>query len=295
MRFLVTGCFGQLGYDVVNEIIKRNHEVVGVDVSKSNEVDYPFEVLDITKEDDVLSLVKRVSPDVIVHTAAYTSVDLAEDEKDLVYKINVKGTENVAKAAKEAGSKLIYLSTDYVFNGKGETPWEADSKEFGPESEYAKTKLEGENIIASLLDKYFIVRIQWAFGKNGKNFVKTMINLSKKYDELRVVSDQIGRPTYTYDLARLLMDMAETEEYGYYHANNEGEYLSWSEFAKAIFKEYGSETKVIPVTTEEYGLSKAVRPFNSRLDTSKLKEKGFTPLPNWEDALRRYIKELKEN
>lgn len=295
MRFLVTGSNGQLGYDAIKEIAKRNHEVFGVDLNKTENTDYPFEVLDITNEDDVLSVVKRIKPDVVIHCAAYTAVDDAEDKPELVYGINVKGTENIAKACKEIGSKLIYISTDYVFTGKGEKPWEADSKGFGPESVYAKTKLEGEHIVSSLLDKYFIVRIQWAFGLNGRNFVKTMINLSKKYKQLRVVCDQVGRPTYTKDLARLLIDMAETEKYGYYHANNEGEYISWYEFAKAIFKEYGSDTEVIPVTTKEYGLSKAKRPLNSRLDTSKLSLNGFVPLPSWNDALKRYIKELKEN
>ncbi len=295
MRFLVTGSNGQLGCDVIKEIAKRHHEVFGVDLNKSEDVDYPFEVLDITNEEYVLNVIKRIKPDVVIHCAAYTAVDDAEDKCELAYSINVKGTENIAKACKKIGSKLIYLSTDYVFTGKGDKPWEADSKDFGPESVYAETKLKGEYIVSSLLDKYFIVRIQWAFGLNGKNFVKTMIDLSKKYKQLRVVFDQIGRPTYTYDLARLLVDVAETEKYGYYHVNNEGEYISWYEFAKAIFKEYGSDCEVIPVTTEEYGLSKAKRPLNSRLDTSKLSLNGFVPLPSWNDALKRYIKELKEN
>lgn len=294
MRFLVTGCNGQLGHDVVKEIIKRQHEVIGTDIIKSENSDYPFEVLNITNESDVLGIIKRVNPDVVIHCAAYTVVDAAEDNEELIYNINVKGTENITKACKEIGCKLIYISTDYVFNGKGETPWEADSKEFGPESVYAKTKLEGEHIVSSLLAKYFIVRIQWAFGHGGKNFVKTMINLSKNHKQLRVVSDQIGRPTYTSDVARLLIDMAETDKYGYYHASNEGEYVSWCDFAKAIFKEYGSDCEIIPVTTEEYGLSKAKRPLNSRLDTSKLLSNGFVPLPEWNDALKRFIKELKD-
>ena len=295
MRFLVTGSNGQLGHDVINEITKRNHEVIGVDVSESTLVDYPFETLDITNEEDVLLTIKRIQPDVIIHCAAYTAVDDAEDNEELVYKINVKGTENVAKACKTIGSKMIYISTDYVFNGEGSTPWEADSKDFGPSSVYAKSKLEGENIVSSLLDKYFIVRTQWVFGHNGKNFVKTMINLSQKYKQIRVVSDQIGRPTYSFDLARILIDIAETDKYGYYHANNEGEYVSWCDFAKAIFKEYGIDLEVIPVTTSEYGLSKAKRPLNSRLSTSKLVANGFIPLPSWNDALKRFIKELKDN
>ena len=297
IRFLITGCNGQLGYALSKEIKKRNHEIFGSDLSAPEKVEYPFEIIDITDEECVLSIVKRIKPDVVIHCAAYTAVDDAEDKRELAYNINVKGTKNIAKACKETGSKLIYLSTDYVFNGKGDNPWEADSKEFGPESVYAKTKLEGEFEVSSALkaDRFLIIRTQWVFGLNGKNFVKTMINLSKKYKQLRVVSDQIGRPTYTYDLAKLLVDMAESDKYGYYHVNNEGEYISWYEFAKAIFKEYGSDCEVIPVTTEEYGLSKAKRPLNSRLDTSKLSLNGFVPLPSWKDALKRYIKELKEN
>lgn len=214
-----------------------------------------------------------------------------DDKVELVRNVNAHGTENIAKACKNIDAKMIYISTDYVFDGQGTTPWSPDCKDYKPLNVYGQTKLEGEIAVSSILDKYFIVRIAWVFGLNGKNFIKTMINVGKSHDEVRVVNDQIGTPTYTLDLSRLLVDMIETEKYGYYHVTNEGGYISWYDFTKEIYKQYGLDTKVIPVTTEEYGLSKAKRPFNSRLDKSKLIENGFTPLPTWQDALKRYLEE----
>ena len=235
-------------------------------------------------------------PDVVIHCAAWTAVDLAEEEdkQKLVYAVNVTGTKNIANACKKTGSKMIYLSTDYVFNGQGDKPWEADCKDYAPLSVYGKTKLEGELFVSSILERYFIVRIAWVFGLNGKNFIKTMLNVGKKYVTVRVVCDQIGTPTYTLDLSVLLIDMALTEKYGYYHATNEGGYISWYDFTCEIFRQAGLDTKVIPVTTKEYGLSKAARPYNSRLDKSKLTKNGFTPLPDWKDALNRYLHEIGE-
>jgi len=232
----------------------------------------------------------------VIHCAAWTAVDLAEDEdnRDKVHAINAGGTKNIAQVCKALDCKMVYISTDYVFNGQGETPWEPDCKDYAPLSVYGASKLAGELAVAETLDKYFIVRIAWVFGKNGNNFIKTMLNLSKKYDTLRVVCDQIGTPTYTLDLSRLLVDMIETEKYGYYHATNEGGYISWHEFACEIFRQAGVQMTVNPVTTAEYGLSKAARPFNSRLDKSKLVKNGFTPLPTWQDALSRYLKEIEE-
>ncbi|MDD6229236.1 MAG: dTDP-4-dehydrorhamnose reductase, partial [Lactimicrobium massiliense] len=236
----------------------------------------------------------NIHPDVIVHCAAWTAVDMAEDDDKVakVRAVNAGGTQNIANAAKELDAKMVYISTDYVFNGQGTDPWQPDCKDYQPLNVYGKTKLEGELAVANTLQKYFIVRIAWVFGKNGKNFIKTMLKVGKTHDEVRVVNDQIGTPTYTYDLARLLVDMIETDKYGYYHATNEGGYISWADFTKEIYKDAGFKTKVIPVTTEEYGLSKAARPFNSRLDKSKLVENGFTPLPDWRDAVKRYIDEL---
>lgn len=241
-----------------------------------------------------MDTIKEVRPDAIIHCAAWTAVDMAEDDDKVekVRLVNAKGTENIAKAAKAVDCKCLYLSTDYVFDGQGDAPWDPDCKEYKPLNVYGQTKLEGEQAISSILDKYFIVRIAWVFGLNGNNFIKTMLNIGKKYDTLRVVNDQIGTPTYTYDLATLLVDMIESEKYGYYHATNEGGYISWYDFAVEIFKQAGYDTKVVPVTTQEYGLSKAARPFNSRLDKSKLVKNGFKPLPTWQDALSRYLKEL---
>ena len=288
MKVLVTGANGQLGHDVVNELLKRNHSPITTDIA--GDMDY---LLDITKE-EVKETIKEINPDAIIHCAAWTAVDAAEDEenKDKVYAINVAGTKNLVEAAKELNCKFLYLSTDYVFNGQGEKPWQPDDKSYEPLNYYGQTKLLGELEVNKLI-KFFIVRIAWVFGKNGKNFIRTMINVGKSHDEVKVVNDQVGTPTYTYDLARLLVDMIETEKYGYYHATNEGGYISWYDFCKEIYKQYGLDTKVIPVTTAEYGLSKAKRPFNSRLEKKKLSDNGFTRLPDWKDALSRYLKEIE--
>ncbi|HIZ63095.1 MAG TPA: dTDP-4-dehydrorhamnose reductase [Firmicutes bacterium] len=284
MKVFVTGVRGQLGFDVVNECKKRGYEVIGVDI----------EEMDITDANAVERVITAACPDVVVHCAAWTAVDAAEEAENIpkVRAVNAIGTQNIANVCKILGRKLIYISTDYVFDGQGTTPWKPDQKDYRPLNVYGQTKLEGELAVAGTLEKYFIVRIAWVFGLNGKNFIKTMLSVGKKYDTVRVVNDQIGTPTYTYDLARLLVDMAKTEKYGYYHATNEGGYISWYEFACEIFRQAGYPTKVVPVTTQEYGLSKAKRPFNSRLDKSKLIENGFTPLPDWKDALGRYLKEI---
>lgn len=297
MRFFVTGVGGQLGHDVLNELDKRGYEAVGSDVLDDVKTGFPYVKLDITDETEVNKAIALIKPDVIVHCAAWTAVDAAEDEEnfDKVRAINSEGTRYIAQAARTADAKMIYISTDYVFDGTGERPWQPDDRNYAPLNVYGQTKLDGEMAVSGLLDKYFIVRIAWVFGKNGKNFIKTMLNVGRTHDEVRVVNDQIGTPTYTYDLARLLVDMAETEKYGYYHATNEGGYISWYDFTCEIYRQAGLATKVTPVTTEEYGLSKAARPFNSRLDKSKLSENGFTPLPTWQDALSRYLKELEEN
>ena len=284
MKVFVTGVRGQLGFDVVNECKKRGYEVIGVDI----------EEMDITDANAVERVITAACPDVVVHCAAWTAVDAAEEAENIpkVRAVNAIGTQNIANVCKILGCKLIYVSTDYVFDGQGTKPWVPDQKDYRPLNVYGQTKLEGELAVADTLEKYFIVRIAWVFGLNGKNFIKTMLSVGKKYDTVRVVNDQIGTPTYTYDLARLLVDMAKTEKYGYYHATNEGGYISWYEFACEIFRQAGYPTKVIPVTTQEYGLSKAKRPFNSCLDKSKLIENGFTPLPDWKDALGRYLKEI---
>lgn len=294
MKVLVTGVGGQLGYDVMNELAKRGFECVGSDILSRENIALPFAYiqLDITDKVAVERVVTDEKPDAVIHCAAWTAVDAAEEEQSQakVYKINSDGTRYIAEACKKVDCKMVYISTDYVFNGEGSEPWQPDCKDYAPLNVYGKSKLLGELAVADNLQKYFIVRIAWVFGKNGNNFIKTMLNLGKKYDTLRVVNDQIGTPTYTYDLARLLVDMVETEKYGYYHATNEGGYISWYEFACEIFSQAGYDTKVIPVTTEEYGLSKAKRPFNSRLDKCKLVENGFKPLPDWQDALERYLK-----
>lgn len=290
MKVFVTGVGGQLGYDVLNELKKRGHECVGSDITESAEIK-----LDITDKAAVVVALTEINPDAVIHCAAWTAVDAAEDEenKAKVYAVNVAGTKNIAKACKKLDCKMIYISTDYVFKGQGTEPWRADCKEYAPLNYYGETKLEGELVVSEILDKYFIVRIAWVFGLNGKNFIKTMINVGKTHDTVRVVNDQIGTPTYTFDLARLLVDMAESEKYGYYHATNEGGYISWYDFCCEFYKQYGLSTKVIPLTTAEYGLSKAARPFNSRLDKSKLIEAGFKPLPTWQDAVKRYLQEAK--
>ncbi len=296
MRFFVTGVGGQLGHDVLNELDRRGYEAVGTDILDEVESQFPYVKLDITNETEVNKAIALIKPDVIVHCAAWTAVDAAEDEENQpkVRAINSEGTRYIAQAARTNDAKMIYISTDYVFDGTGERPWEPDDRNYAPCNVYGQTKLDGELAVSGILDKYFIVRIAWVFGKNGKNFIKTMLNVGKTHDEVRVVNDQIGTPTYTYDLARLLVDMAETDKYGYYHATNEGGYISWYDFTCEIYRQAGLSTKVTPVTTAEYGLSKAARPFNSRLDKSKLTENGFTPLPTWQDALSRYLKELEE-
>ena len=293
MRFFVTGVGGQLGHDVLNELDKRGYEAVGTDILDSVESQFPYVKLDITDESEVSKAIAMIKPDVVVHCAAWTAVDAAEDEENQpkVRAINSEGTRYIAQAARTADAKMIYISTDYVFDGKGERPWQPDDRNYAPLNVYGQSKLDGEMAVAGLLDKYFIVRIAWVFGKNGKNFIKTMLNVGKTHDEVRVVNDQVGTPTYTYDLARLLVDMAETEKYGYYHATNEGGYISWYDFTCEIYRQAGMDTKVIPVTTEEYGLSVAARPLNSRLDRSKLPTAGFIPLPPWQDAVARYLKE----
>ncbi len=295
MKIFVTGVCGQLGYDVVGELMKRNIQYVGSDILSEGKVEN-YVQMDITDEEQVAKILGSVRPDAVVHCAAWTAVDNAEDEENRakVYAINAKGTENIAKVCREIGCKMMYISTDYVFDGQGETPWEPDCKAYKPLSVYGDSKLKGELAVSEILDEYFIVRIAWVFGKNGNNFVKTMLKLSEKYETLRVVCDQIGTPTYTPDLARLLVDMILTDKYGYYHATNEGGYISWYDFACEIFKQAGKSTRVTPVTTAEYGLSKAQRPFNSRLDKSKLAQNGFTLLPTWQDALARYLLACKE-
>ena len=283
MKVLVTGVKGQLGFDVVNELRKRGHEAVGVDV----------EEMDITDKEAVSRVMEAVQPHAVIHCAAWTAVDAAEDNAEKVRLVNAVGTEYLARECKKLACKMMYISTDYVFDGQGSVPWEPDCKDFRPLNIYGQTKLEGEFAVAANLENYFIVRIAWVFGKNGNNFIKTMLKLGKTHDSLRVVGDQIGTPTYTYDLARLLVDMIETEKYGYYHATNEGGYISWYDFAAEIFKQAGYSTETIPVTTAEYGLSKAKRPLNSRLEKSKLVAMGFRPLPDWRDALKRYLAEIE--
>ena len=301
MKILVTGVNGQLGHDVMLELLKRGHAAVGCGSSPEYHgmqdavASMPYVQMDITDEDAVSRVMNEVKPDCVCHCAAWTAVDAAEEpeNKDKVFAVNVDGTRNLARACQALDAKFMYISTDYVFNGQGTEPWKADSQEFAPLNVYGKSKLYGELAVKELLTKYFIVRIAWVFGLNGNNFVKTMLKVGKNHDTLRVVNDQIGTPTYTADLARLLVDMLETEKYGTYHATNEGGYISWYDFAREIFRQAGYSTKVIPVTTEEYGLSKARRPFNSRLDKSKLEEMGFKPLPDWKDAVGRYLKELE--
>ena len=311
MKFFVTGVGGQLGHDVMNELLKRGHEGVGSDIKENYSgvadgpavTKAPYVALDITDKDAVEKVITEVNPDAVIHCAAWTAVDMAEDDDKVakVRAINAGGTQNIANICKKLDCKMTYISTDYVFDGQGTEPWQPDCKDYKPLNVYGQTKLEGELAVSQTLEKYFIVRIAWVFGKNGKNFIKTMINLGKTHDTLSVVNDQIGTPTYTYDLARLLVDMIETEKYGYYHATNEGGYISWYDFTKEIFRqaaamghpEYLPENMTVnSVTTAEYGASKAARPFNSRLDKSKLTANGFTPLPTWQDALGRYLKEL---
>lgn len=296
MKILVTGVGGQLGHDVMNELARRGHEAVGSDLAETMDTPYAYVSMDLTNDGSVRDTLLSIKPEAVIHCAAWTAVDAAEDaeNRDLVKAVNVGGTASIARVCKELDCKMIYISTDYVFNGKGETPWDPDCKDYEPLSVYGQTKLEGELAVAEALEKYFIVRIAWVFGVNGKNFIKTMLSVGRKYDTVRVVNDQIGTPTYTLDLSRLLADMIESDQYGYYHATNEGGFISWYDFTKEIYRQAGLSTTVLPVTTEEYGLTKAVRPRNSRLDKSKLAEMGFEPLPDWKDALARYLVEIGE-
>ena len=304
MKVFVTGVGGQLGHDVVNELERRGNQSIGSDIQErySGVADgtavttVPYVQLDITDQNAVRQTIEEIEPDVIIHCAAWTAVDAAEDEDNRVKvdAINHLGTQYSADAAKAVDAKMVYISTDYVFDGQGERPWQPDDKNYAPLNVYGASKLDGELAVSSTLSKFFIVRIAWVFGLNGKNFIKTMLNVGKSHDTVRVVNDQIGTPTYTLDLARLLVDMVETEKYGYYHATNEGGYISWYDFTKEIYRQAGLSTTVLPVTTAEYGLSKAARPFNSRLDKSKLVEAGFKPLPTWQDALSRYLREIGE-
>ena len=326
MRVLVTGVAGQLGHDVMNELNRRGHDGIGTDLAAeyagvqdgSAVTEMKYLSLDITDADAVNRAICDTHPDAVIHCAAWTAVDLAEDEdkRDAVYAVNVAGTQNIASAVKNIDAKMLYLSTDYVFDGQGDQPWDPDYRGYKPLNVYGQTKLEGEKAVSATLEKYFIVRIAWVFGRSGKNFIRTMLTVGKNHDELRIVNDQIGTPTYTYDLASLLVDMIESEKYGYYHAtnaelpsdcgSNDGDgtrtgYISWFDFSKEIFRqaaamghpEYDEEhLKLVPVTTAEYGLSKAKRPFNSRLDKSKLTREGFRMLPDWKNALARYLKEI---
>lgn len=283
MRVLVTGVKGQLGHDVVNECEKRGIQAVGVDI----------EEMDITDAQAVARVIPEAKVDAVIHCAAYTAVDAAEDHEALCRRINAQGTKNIAEVCKALDIKMMYISTDYVFDGQGTEPWHPDCKDYAPLNVYGQTKLEGELAVSQTLEKYFIVRIAWVFGVNGKNFIKTMLNVGRSHDTVRVVNDQVGTPTYTYDLARLLVDMIVTDRYGYYHATNEGGYISWYDFTCEIYRQAGLSTNIIPVTTAEYGLSKAARPYNSRLDKGKLADNGFRPLPDWKDALARYLKEIE--
>lgn len=294
MKAFVTGVGGQLGYDVMKELLRRRHEAVGSDILPEITQNFEYIPLDITDSEAVEKTIAEVRPDVVIHCAAWTAVDAAEEEENQpkVRAINVDGTQNIANVCKKFDCKMLYISTDYVFNGQGTEPWKPDCKDYAPQNVYGQSKLDGELAVSNTLDKYFIVRIAWVFGKNGNNFIKTMLRVGANHGEVRVVSDQIGTPTYTFDLARLLADMAESDKYGYYHATNEGGYISWYDFTVEIYKQAGLKTKVIPVTTAEYGLSKAVRPLNSRLDKSKLVANGFVPLPAWQDALASYLKEI---
>ena len=297
MKVFVTGVGGQLGYDVMNELLKRGHTAIGSDIQESS-CFQNYKRLDITDIELVDKVISEANPDAVIHCAAWTAVDDAEDEdkRSIVKKINVDGTQNIANVCKNLGIKMMYISTDYVFNGEGDEPWDPDCKKYAPQNYYGETKLGGELAVSNTLNKFFIVRIAWVFGQNGKNFIKTMLNLADKgYKELRVVDDQIGTPTYTYDLARLLVDMIETDKYGYYHATNEGGYISWADFAEEIFRQANKNVKVNRVSTAEYGLSKAKRPFNSRLDKIKLVNNGFKPLPDWKNALKLFLKNLQRN
>ena len=303
MKYFVTGVNGQLGHDIMNELHNRGFDGIGSDrapmysgvADGSAVTTMPYVSMDITDDQAVNTVISSFFPDIVIHCAAWTSVDMAEedDKIELVRMINAQGTRNIATICQKLNCKMIYISTDYVFDGKGDSPWQPDCKDYNPINVYGQTKLEGELAVSGILHKFFIVRTAWAFGINGNNFVKTMIELGKTHDKVRVVNDQIGTPTYCLDLAKLIVDMSDTEKYGYYHATNEGGYISWYDFCVEIYKQYGLTTEIIPVSTEEYGLSKAARPRNGRLDKSKLYKNGFNPMPLWKDAVRRYLLEAE--
>ena len=290
-RTLITGANGQLGRDLLHELTARGTECIASDIQESyaGTEACRYVQLDITDAEAVSRALAEAKPERVIHCAAWTAVDAAEDNRAKVHAINAGGTENIARACAEIDAVMTYISTDYIFDGKGTQPRQPEDESFAPLNWYGQTKLEGEFAVKKHLRDYFIVRIAWVFGKNGNNFVKTMLKLSETHDTLRVVNDQIGTPTYTPDLARLLADMNSSSKFGIYHATNEGGYISWYDFAREIFAQAGKSVNVIPVTTEEYGLSKAKRPYNSRLDKSKLIEAGFERLPDWRDALRRYL------
>lgn len=294
MLVFVTGVNGQLGYDTVKELLSRGHRVIGSGTAAECRCACEYCRLDITDTVAVNAALMRIKPDAVIHCAAWTAVDAAEDEENRgrVYAVNVDGTANIASVCSALDCKLLYISTNYVFDGQGDEPWRPDCRTYAPLNVYGRSKLEGELAVASAVERFFIVRTAWVFGVNGKNFVRTMLELGRTHDSLRVVNDQIGTPTYTPDLARLLANMIESEKYGYYHATNEGGFISWYDFAVEIFRQAGYSVEVIPVSTAEYGLSKAARPFNSRLDKGKLTQCGFVPLPDWKDALSRYLNEI---
>ena len=296
---LVTGACGQLGYDVIRELSARGLEAVGSDVlpeAAGLPDAVPYLQLDITDADAVTRAVGKIRPDAVIHCAAWTAVDAAEEpeNRERVFAVNAAGTRNLALACRAVGAKMLYISTDYVFDGSGTAPWQPDCEAYAPLNVYGQSKLEGELAVRALLERYFIVRIAWVFGTNGKNFVRTMLRVGKTRDTVRVVTDQIGTPTYTPDLAKLLAELIRTDEYGVYHATNEGGFISWYDFTREIYRQAGLHTAVIPVTTAEYGLSKAKRPFNSRLSKDALSERGFERLPDWKDALHRYLIEIGE-
>ena len=304
MKVLVTGVNGQLGHDMMLELALRGHDPIGSGSGQSYRgtdrvASMPYEQMNITDAQDVCTVVEKIQPDAVVHCSAWTAVDAAEEEenREKVFSLNVRGTRNIAEACRDVGAKLVYLSTDYVFDGQGTRPWQPDDKNYAPLNVYGQSKLEGEFAVRETLEQAFIVRIAWVFGKNGKNFIRTMLNVAKTHDTVRVVNDQIGTPTYTADLARLLTDMIETERYGCYHATNAetepGAYISWYDFTCEIYRQAGLKINVIPVSTEAYGLSRAKRPFNSRLDKNKLQQEGFQQLPDWKDALSRFLKEIE--
>ena len=301
MKLFVTGVSGQLGHDVCKEASARGYEVIGSDIRTDADVSgIQYIPMDITDQEAVTRVVDEQCPEVIVHCAAWTAVDAAEapENREKVHAINVEGTRNLAEAAKRIDAKMVYISTDYVFDGQGDRPWKPDDKTFAPLNVYGQSKLDGESVVSRILDKFFIVRIAWVFGMHGQNFVKTMLRAGRNREFVTVVDDQIGTPTYTVDLARLLVDMTETEKYGFYHATNsevDGKYISWADFTQWIYEVAGYTTEVRRVSTAEYGMSVAARPFNSRLDKSKLIEAGFSPLPDWKDAVRRYLDEYKPN